>query len=245
MSKKDLKEVNSGSLATNELHDLYEQDYKENLSHISDAFYKISIQGGRFKVEGKPIGEQGISFTGIILNEIPVNMWYKERYNPAKPTPPNCWSVGGLKPQPECSEKQSESCVFCKKNKWGTGTDREGRPSRGKACANSRRLILKIRGVQFPCILSLPPTSTKSFNQYLKALCIGETKYPMFAVLTEFSFDTNKQYPQILVFVKEVLSKEEYLEMRGYRGSEEIKNVVNAYVQPDSEEMDDEREDEI
>lgn len=220
-----------------ELQNMYAEDAKENLANVRDSFFKISIQGGRYKVEGVVIGEDGVRFSAIILKDIPINIWYEKTFDPAETSPPDCWSLGGIKPEPGCSKIQSQLCASCPRNRWGSGVNSDGTPSRGKACSNLRRLVLKVEGVDFPVLLHLPPTSVKSFNQYLKMLCTNNPPLPVFAVLSEFGFDAAVAYPKPMVKIKEKLSYEEYLFIRTYRQEQVVESARRAYMDYASEEL--------
>lgn len=164
------------------------------------------------------------------MRDIPVNVWYEKLFNPVEVSPPDCWRPGGLKPEQNCAKIQSKLCVSCPQNRWGSGVSRDGMPSRGKACSNLRRLILKLAGVDFPVILNLPPTSVKSFNQYLKTLCTNVPPLPVSAIKTEFGFDSSVSDPKPTIAMKDLLSVDDYLEIRGYRKSKTVENALQAYM---------------
>lgn len=210
----------------------FAEDALENMANVHDAFFRVSIRGGRFKVGNDLIGNEGISFEAIILRETPVNIFYISKYDEANPVNPDCWSLGGMEPDVACEKIQNDSCVTCVNNRFGTGTDQEGKRSRGKACRNARRLVLKVEGVDFPVLMSLPPTTIKPFNQYLKMLTSNVPPVPMFAVKTHFEFDTTAQYPKPQMEFKEMLSAADYLNIREYRISAEVESALNAYASP-------------
>jgi hypothetical protein len=216
-----------------ELMAAYEEDAQENLDNVNDAFYRIGIRGARFKVADQVIGNEGVSFEAIILREVPVNTYFSSKYDEGNPTNPDCWSLGGLVPDAAIEHKESASCIACPKNKFGTGTDESGKRSKGKACRNSRRIILKVEGVDLPAIMSLPPTCIKGLNQYLKMLSSNKPAIPMFAVKTLFTFDTTAQYPKPKMSFKELLPADEYLEVREYRLSAEVEGALSAFASPE------------
>jgi len=215
-----------------ELAEQFAEDAQENMQNVKDAFFRVSIKGGRFKVGEDLIGNEGISFEAVILREVPVNIFYLSKYDPAKPVNPDCWSLGGMEPDAAVEHKQSNSCITCKNNRFGTGTDQEGKRSRGKACRNARRLVLQVEGVDFPVLMSIPPTCIKPFNQYLKMLTSNVPPVPMFAVKTLFKFDTSSQYPRPLMEFSEMLTAPDYLEIREYRMGADAENALNAFASP-------------
>jgi hypothetical protein len=214
------------------LAEKYRKDSEDNLANVHDLFHRISIKGSRFKVDGKVIGNEGITFDAIVLRETPVNLYYLNRYNQDDPTSPDCWSLGGIKPDVSCSSPQSATCAPCRHNKFGSGTDEKGVKTRGKACKNTRRLVLKYRGVDMPVLLSLPATSVKLFNQFLKTLSSNEPPIPMFALRTIFGFDTEAEYPRPTMAVGTFLNESEYDAIAEMRLSELVEEALNAYASP-------------
>lgn len=234
MKKKNLPAVKKSSEISKDLEKQYIEDAKENLKNVHDAFYRISIKGSRYSVNGELIGDKGTEFTGIILKEIPVNLYYEEVYNPEDSTSsPLCWSLGGLKPDPSSSAIQSTSCIDCKLNRFGTQIGQDGKKRKGKACTNTRRLILAISGVDMPVLMSLPPTSIKAFNNYLKNLSIEKTPIPIFAVETIFEFDSSVQYPKPIMRKGNILSMDQYQKIKKYKESQVVINTLNAYASSD------------
>ena len=205
-----------------------EEDSKENLTNVDDAFFRITTQGGRFKVGDQLIGKDGIEFAGVIVREIPVNIYFEKPFDPANPTPPDCWSLGGLKPDVSVEAPQNSSCAACKQNQFGSGIGPDGKPSKGKACGNTRRLVLKVAGLDMLATLSLPPTSKKPFNEYLKGL--SASKVPVFALETVFSFDSNVTYPKPLMAMGALLSADEYTFLKEFRTGPEVEAVLKAYA---------------
>ncbi|GIV73505.1 hypothetical protein [Caldilinea sp.] len=85
---------------------------------------------------------------------------------------------------------QRFSCARCPLNQWGSEHQRRSSAGRGKACKEMRRLLLLIDGWTLPALMSLPPTSIRSWDGYCSALAAKRSAY--FAVRTRFSLDTAK-----------------------------------------------------
>ena len=213
--------------------DLFKEDAKDNLANVKDLFYRISIKGVRYKVNGALIGDRGLEFQAIILREIPVNLWYATKYDPATPVGPDCWALGGIKPDASSPMIQSETCLTCPRNRFGSGTAQDGSKRRGKSCHNTRRLVLKVDKIDIPVLISLPPTSTKSMNFYLKTLSSGDIPIPMFGVVTQFGFDSGVEYPRPVLTQGRFLTAEEYKETREYRITQQVEDALKAYAIPD------------
>ena len=214
-----------------EMAALFGEDAKENLNNVDDAYYRIAISlKGKFLIEGDPIGDpadKGEKFTAIILRDIPVNAYYKTPYDPDNPSLPDCSSFGGLKPDASVEHPVSKTCAACPMNKYNTAVGKDGEPGKGKACANNRRLVLKAPGVDMPALISLAPTSRKALDGYLKRLTAS--KIPVFAVVTEFSFDASCEYPKVILNQVSFITQDEYQEIREYRQSPEIDAVAKAF----------------
>lgn len=69
------------------------------------------------------------------------------------------------------------NCRMCPFNEYGTGVDKDGKPTRGKACKNMRRIYLKMSGDPALYLLTVPPTSLKDVNRQLKKILDGGTPY--------------------------------------------------------------------
>ncbi len=148
---------------------------------------------------GAPI--EGNKFNCIVLASIFENDWYGESYDPDSPTPPSCYAFSktqdGLAPHAEAEDKQGDAnglCAGCWANGFGSGT-RDGKPSRGKACQNRRRLALipvskdmtaeSAKAAEIAYI-RVPVMSTPGWSNHVTA--ISDTyKLPAFGVITEVS----------------------------------------------------------
>ena len=231
--KTALVKTDKGQLPA-ELLNEYSEDAEGNLDNVSDAYLRVSIKGGFFKVNDEKIGVDGeeSKFSAIILREIPVNSYNEEAYDPKAPAQqPDCWSLGGFKPVPDADDPQSEGCGTCAHNKFGSAIDaKTGKPGKGKRCSNNRRLVLKVSGYDMPVLMTLPPTSRKNMDNFLKMISAGEQKIPMFAAVTTFTFDEDEDYPKIEMKLGKFLSVEEYRACKEFKESDVVKDALNAYA---------------
>jgi hypothetical protein len=203
---------------------------EENLAAVNNPFFVISTKGNRFRLQGEPVGD-GLSFDARIMRLTPVRIFYKDKYDKDNPTPPDCASVGGLYPDSSGRNIQNKDCASCPQNKFGTGKDQEGNPSRGKACKETRRLVLKYPGVSLPCLLSVPPTSLTNFSEYLKKLSSAVPGgLPMWAVTTKF-IAAGEEFIVIEVeLVDTVQTADEFLALKKERNSEVYLNAEKAFA---------------
>ena len=82
------------------------------------------------------------------------------------------------------------ACATCPLNQWGSEHQRRGGEGRGKGCKEMRRLLLLIDGWALPALMSLPPTSIKTWDAYCSGLAARRSGY--FAVQTKFELDAAK-----------------------------------------------------
>lgn len=61
------------------------------------------------------------------------------------------------------AERGPYHCQQCPLSAWGTGN------GRGQACKSLRRLLILVEGWSLPAVLTLPPTSTKAFDEFASA----------------------------------------------------------------------------
>lgn len=102
----------------------------------------IGTASGQFKVGGNPV--PGNALDVVVLDHIFENAYYVGAYNPNDIQPPVCFAYGRgkdaqktMRPDDASTEKQSETCVTCRWNQFGSAIT-----GKGKACGNKRRLAL-------------------------------------------------------------------------------------------------------
>ena len=99
----------------------------------------IGTRGGILSYKQNPI--PGNKIDCIILEAIKENNFYVGKFNPDEPMPPVCFAFGKgeeeMRPHPDSTEPQSETCDTCQHNEYGTADT-----GKGKACQNRRRIAL-------------------------------------------------------------------------------------------------------
>jgi hypothetical protein len=140
----------------------------------------ISFKSGRLS-----IGDQlmpGDKIECIVIDSLIHNKFFDTDYNANKVTLPVCYafareeenltpSDGDGKDNPGAEDPQSDYCVDCPRNEWGSSL----KGGRGKACSNSKRLFLlpadvvnspdKVARTDFiQC--DLPVTSVANFSKF-------------------------------------------------------------------------------
>lgn len=178
------------------------------------AVGRISLKSGQMSYGGQPV--PGNAMDVLIVGSGHRNVFYAGAYNPDNIVNPNCFAMGGDDegmaahenvPDSEVppasddvagkARETPRSCVGCSKNAWGSAI-RNGLPSKGKACKETRRLVLmptdvlegetieevvnNIKGAEL-AILDLPVTSVGNYANLVSTLA-ATMNLPVWAVVT-------------------------------------------------------------
>ncbi len=175
-----------------ELSDLF--NLQENMADVEARLPQINIihQGQMFEM---PDGNKVQDFQGIILDINRVNAWWEVGFDESGGgSPPQCFSMDGVKPSPLSENRQSTTCAECEQNKYGS----DG--GRGKACKNMKRVHVMLDGEFFPVRLTLPPSNLKAIDAYITNLTSKGFPYQLVKTnftLTETSNKDGIKYSQI------------------------------------------------
>jgi hypothetical protein len=158
------------------------------------AVGRIGLKSGVMTYAGQPVA--GNKMEAVILAASFRNVWYAGRYDPNNIVNPSCFALGmsddGLVPHANVRKPQHANCAECPKAEWGS--DPGG--GRGKACKQSRRLVL-LPGVAMDqghdalltaelAVLDLPVTSVKNYSSFVNTLT-ASANVPTYAAVAEIS----------------------------------------------------------
>jgi hypothetical protein len=154
----------------------------------------IRTRGGNFTFNEEVLDQP---LPVIVIGAVRENLYYPEAYDPDAPgQSPTCFALdteqneAAMAPPPDLESKESDSCVDCWANAFGTA-DR----GKGKACKNNVRLVVlpairdedgelpdlsKVAGAR----IAVPPTSLKNWSSYANKIIEG-LHAPLFAVITD------------------------------------------------------------
>ncbi len=162
----------------------------------------IGTRSGVLTVDGDPV--KGNILHGIVLASVHENMYYSGRFEPDSPTVPACYAFGDdlstedpdgiedrMTPHKEAEDVQHAGCEGCPHNQMGSADT-----GRGKACKNSRRLIIlpedalespeALKAAEMR-MLKLPVTSVRNYATYLRTVLSEELNLPSYGVVTSIS----------------------------------------------------------
>ena len=195
MPRKIGKEV----LSVKEMEALMKTDaaaVTANLAVMGSSYITIGLDK-TFSYKDTKIGT---SVDLIIMGFTHVNTYYAHAFDSKNPVAPNCWAISDsgvqMQPGPTAPERQSETCEACPQNVFGSADGREGG---AKACKNTYRLaVLDHTDPEQAemAIISVPPTSMKVLNKYLRGLEVVKGR-PPWGVVTHFSFEEASKYPTL------------------------------------------------
>jgi len=191
-------------ISMKDLEKQYESDVEDDTARLNKPIGNtIGIRNSKFSYKGDVIGRGMVS---IIVDFVHAQTWYVNAFDPDNPEPPSCHalSVSGDEMQPFADSplKQSEWCDGCPLDAWESAD-----VGRGKACGQQYKLAVLAAGPGETldnaelAILTVPPTSLKNFDAYVKHLKKAH-KRPPHGVLTRFSFDQDAEHP-VLIFEDE------------------------------------------
>lgn len=138
---------------------------------------------------------------GVIVDHHPINAYWQNKYE-GQNSPPDCSSLDGK----FGTGILGGSCKTCKLNQFGTSED-----GKGKVCKNMHRVYLLRSGDLFPILLTLPPTSIKSFSEFLKRIISkGLKSYKVVTKVTlkKVQNSTGIAYSQAQFSIAAILDKE-------------------------------------
>lgn len=152
----------------------------------------ISIKNSEFRL---PDGRKTTDPIEVVIVEFAsINSFYEGTYDPNNMVPPTCFAIGSnplkLVPSDNSPVKQHDSCTGCSMNEFGS-------QGAGKACKNTRVLAVLPPDADADTPiwrLSVPPTSIKNFDNYVRQVA-SSMQMPPVSVVTTISFDDGKDYP--------------------------------------------------
>lgn len=176
------------------------QQAKEAAAQERPSLSKISLKAGVMSYAGSAVKNNAMDC--IVLSAAYRNTFYKGRYDANNIKNPACFALNttdkGMVPDGIVTTPQHSTCDSCPNREWGS--DPNG--GRGKACKESRRLVLLPASVLEDAdpvnaiktgelaILDLPVTSVKHYSNYINVLA-ASIGLPVWACVTNISVKPN------------------------------------------------------
>lgn len=150
--------------------------------------------------------------------------WYATKYTPGQEAQsPDCWSDDGVKPDAGSRLKQCESCAACAQNAFGSGTNQDGTPGKGKACADRKVLAVFANSSVFR--FACPPASLGNWDAYVRQL--NTHGIPLSAVITVVGFEKGDTSYKLTFEFGGMLAEEQAQALVGKLSAPEVMEIVN------------------
>jgi len=192
--------------------DLFSMD--ENMEGVTARIPGIGIahQHGFYTMPDESTAK---TFEAIIFDHHAANAWWQHSFEDTGGGEfPDCFSMDGIRPDPN-SLMVHGTCQGCPKNEFGTAVDDDGKPGRGKACKNMKRLHLILPHETIPHRLILPPSNIECADTFLSA-CLSKN-LPHQLVPVTFSLKDASSATGILF--QKVVIKPEIVKLKDGRNS--------------------------
>lgn len=197
------------------------ENAEKTLENVKSRFQQVDlIHAGTNLFKLPPSAETGDEttakeFEAVILDQYLTKAYWEKRMGEGQGTPPDCASLDGYKPYTR--NPVSADCISCPYNKFGTGVDQEGRPTRGKRCRDQKRLVLHLEGHRLPVRLTLSTMNIKNLDSFLSEL--SDQNLTMSKVRTRFRAVESKnaqgvKYTGVDLSIAEKLSIDEMLRIK-------------------------------
>ena len=140
-TENTLMETNNFTLPEMLEGDFSNEELADDYAGLQLSFQRVKIPGGgslQFEIPGDDPENPDYAKTieGVIIYNHQASAYWPEGSEYDDTVTPLCSSVDGIT---GCGTPGG-SCAMCELNKYGTGTDSKGNPSKGKACKNMRHL---------------------------------------------------------------------------------------------------------
>lgn len=213
------------------------REAKDDAAKERPAISKISLKSGVMSYGGTAMPNNKVE--AVILVAGYRNAYYAGRFDSNNIVNPNCFALSesdeGMVPHENVREPENATCDGCPKSAWGS--DPNG--GRGKACKQSRRLVLipanvleegpeKIKTAEL-AIMDMPVTSVKNYSQFVNTLSVS-ANVPTYAAVVQISVvpDAKSQF-KVLFQAMRVVPTVALLEAIKLRRNEALRIALTPY----------------
>ena len=189
---------------------------KEAAAAERPAVSKLSTSQGQLKYMGDLVA--GNNMDVVILYASYRRVWYSGAYDSNNIRNPDCFALAETDEGmvPGASNPVNPTCDGCPKNEWKSDI-RDGVARKGKACKESRRMIMMPAGVLESvnavksaelAILDLPVTSAKNYGGFVNTVA-ATVNVPPWAVVANVKVQPSKNQFEVVLTPLRVLPSAE------------------------------------
>jgi hypothetical protein len=208
---------------------------------IRDTFPVLSIKGKVFRLrkDGKELPILNPDRTPVqTLDVVLVNacrtlskQFYAKGFDESELTPPDCWSLDAVRPDPSIAKPVNPTCANCPNNVFGSAMAQDGSARGGKACADTKRIAVIMPQdlkAENPMVflLRVPATSLKNLKLYTDNL--AHTGWDQAACVTRLKFDYAQAYPKLDFDFVDGLDDDEYEKVAQVADSVQVASMLAA-----------------
>jgi hypothetical protein len=231
---------------------------------IQASFPVISYRQSRWRIryqgneellvdpQGRPVEDLAVCLVRVPGHKSK-RFWYS--YEQGSNKAPDCFSNDGIKPHPSLTPPTQmqgwpyttpTTCAQCSWDQFGTSTRQDGSAGKGKACADYKRLAVKLYYPEMPpgfeavegqlILMQVPPDSLQDFKKYgdeLARLRVAAAATVTFVGLVVNNKDIS--YPKLSFRKGPQLASDEIENIRYARSSDEAQRILAteiAFVEP-------------
>ena len=192
-------------------------------------FPRISIKASRFRIVAggveTPLADPTLEVVIVGANPNLSKAFYASAWNPdAEATAPDCFTLEGTRPDPDSAQPQSDLCVTCPQNAWGSKTTDAG--VKLKACADKKRLAVVAANDPSGSVylLEVTPAALKGLNQYQRELQMRGIAPEI--VKTLISFDMDASFPKLNFGFAGFIDEATQVAVDGLFGTDAVKEIT-------------------
>lgn len=193
---------------------------------------KISIKASKYRlvedgVETVVGATLDVVFVGA--NDRVSKVFYNKPYDPNDTSPPDCFSLDGIRPDASIEAPVCESCAACPNNVLGSKMNPGG--AKSKKCADQRHMAVvpaadpsKVYG------LTVPVSGMKGLREYFKSLAnFGVNPEE---TVTQLGFDDDASFPKITYALKGYVPEASLPVIEQIAQSDEVKIAIRKMAGP-------------
>ena len=257
-------ETKVGQILGEQADNVTDDMYDDIGGGIQASFPVISYRQSRWRIryqgneellvdkEGRPVEDLAVCLVRVPSHKSK-RFWYSYEQGAGKS--PDCYSNDGIKPHPSLTPPtqmqgwpytQPTTCAQCSWDQFGTSTRQDGSAGKGKACADYKRLAVKLYYPEMPpgfeavegqlILMQVPPDSLQDFKKYgdeLARLRVAAAATVTFVGLVVNNKDIS--YPKLSFRKGPQLAHDEIENIRYARNSDEAIRILAteiAFVEP-------------
>jgi hypothetical protein len=189
----------------------------------------------RYDGQGRPDGfPPYLNLVILLAASHHSKVYYAKDYKEGDDGIPDCWATNGIAPDQAAPNKQNPTCQGCRHNAFGSRVNKVT-GSRGKACADTRRMaVVPYEDIENdicggPMLLRVPPASLGAIGEYSDMLKANSIPYA--AIATRVGFDGEEAFPKMIFEPYAALTQEEVVRVTKMQDHPLVERIVQEQIE--------------